>query len=194
MAWGVYNAKFAGQVAGGLKGKKRPSGPRYLVRFEEKDWSASRIVWAITRGTDPKEKFVDHIDGNALNNNPKNLRLVDTCQNIYNQKIGSRNSSGFRGVVQKSAHRWQARIRHKKTEVCLGIFDSFEDAVEARIAGELKYHGEFSMYASRKEKYRNGLPLDVFCAMIQNHVDKLFRKRRKKLGIKNDSGEAIRQV
>ena len=44
-----------------------------------------------------KDDYVDHIDGNRLNNTLSNLRICSKKQNEHNPKIRADNSSGFKG-------------------------------------------------------------------------------------------------
>jgi hypothetical protein len=41
----------------------------------------------------------------------------------------------------KSKNKWRARISTETKEIHLGIFETFEEAVAAREAAELKYYG-----------------------------------------------------
>lgn len=99
---------------------------------------------------------VDHIHGiNSRNDNRKtNLRLATHSQNGTNKGLLLRNTSGVTGVdFVKSQNKWRARVRYKKKEVNLGLFDNFEDAVKARKDAEEKYYGEYS--------YDNSMNIDI---------------------------------
>ncbi len=60
---------------------------------------------------------------------------------ISNKTINSNNTSGFRGVSwDKSRKKWRAYIKLKYKTRFLGRFNTFEEAVEARLAAEEKYY------------------------------------------------------
>ncbi len=110
-------------------------------------YSGGRQVFIHRIITDcPKDKFVDHIDGNPMNNRLENLRICDKQQNCRHRTIlQSNNSSGYQGVVwHKIQCKWNARINiTPKCRKSLGYFDSIEDAIEVRKQAEEKYFGEF---------------------------------------------------
>ena len=59
--------------------------------------------------------------------------------------IGVNNTSGFIGVnFDKRCNRWFSTIIVSGTYHCLGRFDSKEDAIKARLKGELQYLGDLS--------------------------------------------------
>jgi hypothetical protein len=92
----------------------------------------------------PADLFVDHINGNPLDNRRKNLRIVSNGTNIRNsKKIRPNNSSGKTGVIERKLRngetRWDARIRVNYKIIHLGTFGSFYDAVKSRKEAEVRY-------------------------------------------------------
>lgn len=86
---------------------------------------------------------VDHIDGNKLNNQRDNLRVVTNQQNQWNQSLLSKSSSGYKGVRYKSQNTnnpYQAVIKIDCKDVCLGSFPTPELAYIAYLEAKLKYH------------------------------------------------------
>lgn len=76
---------------------------------------------------------VDHIDGDPMNNDIKNLRWVSNQQNqVGYKKKTTGTSSKYRGVSwDKSRGKWEAKLcRNKKTHH-LGRFDSEIEAARA---------------------------------------------------------------
>lgn len=93
--------------------------------------------------TKPFEE-VDHIDGNRLNNTRSNLRVVNRLDNMKNKGKYINNTSGFTGVhYHKKLNKWEVRIQSNKTNIYLGIYNNFNDAVEVRKDAEIKYFGKF---------------------------------------------------
>ena len=99
----------------------------------------------------------DHIDHNELNNRRYNLREASQLDNVRNSKRARNNTSGFIGVSwQANVNKWRARIMIDYKEIRLGYFDNIEDAVKARLEGELKYFGEFAPQRDLFEQYKIG--------------------------------------
>lgn len=106
----------------------------------------------------PKDRDVDHINHNKLDNRKCNLRIVFDYENMWNQKLAKNNTSGVTGVnFNKQKNKWIARIAVNGEEIYLGSFDVFEDAFKARKKAEEKYYGEYSYDNSMKagEEYGN---------------------------------------
>jgi hypothetical protein len=59
-----------------------------------------RIVWEILNGEIPDGLYIDHIDGNGLNNRIENLRLVTHAQNCSNLGKNKNNKTGYTGVAK----------------------------------------------------------------------------------------------
>ena len=70
-------------------------------------------------------KVIDHINGNVLDNRRCNLRLCISADNIKNQSISRRNTSGFKGVhyQKKRKKPWTASIRVNRKNIFLGRFE-----------------------------------------------------------------------
>lgn len=91
------------------------------------------------------ELFIDHINGNPLDNRRANLRLVSNQQNIMNCGLSKNNSSGATGVsFRKDRNKWRAYIMLNRKQISLGMYDTFEEAYQARIDGEIAIFGEYA--------------------------------------------------
>lgn len=93
---------------------------------------AHRVVWALSKGAWPK-RVIDHINGNAKDNRPENLRDVSMLENSRNCKLARNNSSGTHGVSwHERDRRWSVRIAGKY----IGSFVEKDDAIAARLNAE----------------------------------------------------------
>lgn len=81
-----------GMPAGGFCG-----GGYWRVSVQRQQHYAHRLAWAFYYGIWP-ESILDHIDGVKHNNAISNLRISDLSENLINQKLSSRNTTGVKGV------------------------------------------------------------------------------------------------
>lgn len=92
----------------------------------------------------PPKFEVDHKDGNRLNNQRSNLRIVTHAQNMMNRKLGRNSSTGFKGVdFHKSSNLFRARIYANRKGFSLGYFKDAQSAHNAYKAASIRHHGEF---------------------------------------------------
>lgn len=124
-----WNAKWSGKEAGSCNGHgylRIPIlGRRLLVH---------RIAWAMHYNSWP-ESEVDHINVVRNDNRICNLRLADKVKNGHNRMPPANNVTGVKGVSwHKGGQKWQAYINCGKGRRYLGLFSSFNDAVQARVA------------------------------------------------------------
>jgi hypothetical protein len=90
--------------------------------------------------------FVDHKDGNGLNNQKSNLRLATHAENNRNRKGSENASSIYKGVhksISKGHVYWQAICR-KGNERCVETYKTEEDAAQAYNRMAIELHGEFA--------------------------------------------------
>lgn len=96
------------------------------------------------------DEYVDHIDGNTLDNRRDNLRSATRAQNLQNHKVSRRNKSGVTGVCwHKRSQVWTVQISVHRRLVYLGTFRDLDEAAEVRRQAEIKYFGAFA--PSRKQ-------------------------------------------
>lgn len=106
-------------------------------------------------------KYYDHKDRNPMNNRKENFRKATYSQNAQNRTIQANNTSGVTGVVYvKKEQKWRATIRLNNKRIHLGYFTNKNDAIKARLNGEVKYFGEFSSQKHLYEQYGIDEPKD----------------------------------
>lgn len=87
----------------------------------------------------------DHINGNGLDNQRKNLRSCTHSQNRMNVARQVNNTSGYKGVTWfKRDSKWMAYIKVDGKQIHLGLFDTIEEASIAYQTAAMRLHGEFS--------------------------------------------------
>lgn len=139
-------------------------------------WSIETSGYAVTNTPDPKRKgkyrvtkmhrlimgfthgdkqYVDHINGDKLDNRRANLRPATNSQNLCNRKAPVSNRSGYKGVsFHKASSKWRATICQNYKYQHLGLFETAEQAADAYAKAAVKLHGAFANIAPLME---NGL-------------------------------------
>lgn len=118
------------------------------IGINYKHYLAHRLIFLYHHGFLPK--YIDHIDGDPLNNNINNLREATSQENNWHRKKiksinGKPTSSKFKGVSwDKSRNKYVARIRIDGKSKNLGRFVSETDAAKAYTIAAIKHRGEFA--------------------------------------------------
>lgn len=87
-------------------------------------------------------ELVDHINRNKKDNRRANLRNTDKSENAYNSKLRSTNTSGIRGVwYRKDTNKWVAEIKKNRKKICIGCFNTKDEAANARREKEISLYG-----------------------------------------------------
>jgi len=106
------------------------------VGISKKRYRYHRIIWLWVHGYVP-ENQIDHINQDKADNRLSNLREVSQVCNMRNTGNAKNNTSGVKGVTWwKKRKKWGASLMVNGKTRHLGIYDSFDDAVCARLAGE----------------------------------------------------------
>ena len=95
--------------------------------------------------TNANDNYVDHINGNKLDNRLKNLRICTNAQNCQNKiSLPKNNTSGILGVrYREDRQKWYAEIQCNGIKKHIGVFNTKEEALKARIKAEKDCFGEF---------------------------------------------------
>jgi hypothetical protein len=112
-------------------------------RYKEKCYLVHRLIFAWHYGYYPK--MIDHIDGNRSNNKIENLRAAENSSNQWNQKLHSKNTSGYKNVVYNKFKKvWVCRFKVNGKHIMKGYFKTPEEANELAIKLRKDFHGEFA--------------------------------------------------
>lgn len=100
-----------------------------VIRFMGKVHKAHRVAFYLMMGRWPTE--IDHVNRVRHDNRWCNLREVTHKENQRNRKPGRK-----QGVRQLESGKWKASIGGSKNRKHLGMFDTREQALEARHEAE----------------------------------------------------------
>ena len=131
---------------------------RTLVDLDDLD-NVTKYKWCISQGYAfntklglmhrvildcPRDKVVDHINHNKLDNRKKNIRVCTVQQNLRNLTLRKDNTSGCTGVTwDKRVQKWFANIRVDKKIISLGYYTDLEEAIQKKKNAEIEYFGEY---------------------------------------------------
>lgn len=143
--WKFSSGMFSEGDEVGVKTSSSRCHTQYLqVTLFKRTYKVHRLIWLILHGQFPCG-YIDHIDGNGLNNAVSNLREATPSQNMMNQRTRCDSSSGVKGVsFDKCRNKWYAYINANGKRTMLGRFDNKSEAVNARQRAEMRHHGEFA--------------------------------------------------
>jgi len=128
-------------LSGSVVGKSFQASGYSLVQVDGHQYWLHRLIWRICYGRDPKEKCIDHIDGNRRNNKIENLRLANKSQNGQNRFGPNKNNySGLIGVYRTKSERFCSKIKINRKSIWLGTYDTEIDAHRSYLAAKRKLH------------------------------------------------------
>lgn len=98
----------------------------------------------ILLGKLPKDKMVDHINQNSLDNRRRNLRVVNKSQNMHNRGLQRNNKSGYKGVhLLKRTGRWQSYLKLDGKRFHFGYYSTAEEAAHIYNQVAMQLVGEY---------------------------------------------------
>jgi hypothetical protein len=113
------------------------------VKVDGKNYLNHRIIFAMHHGYVPE--FVDHADGDRLNNKIENLRDATKTENGQNAKKSKANTSGVKGVDMHNGL-WRARVVVKGSSKLIGHFRDINAAEKAVKEFREKSHKQFARH------------------------------------------------
>ena len=129
----VWKKTLSSKKINGNPAGKINSRGYHSIKINRKDYLAHRLAWLFVYDEFPK-KFIDHINGNRLDNRICNLRNADYLVNARNRTT----AKGF----SKYGNKFRARIIVNNKFINLGTFDSEQEANLAFISAKNKYYPE----------------------------------------------------
>jgi len=132
-----------GQKIGAVAGwETMCNGKKYKkINIKNKTYYLHQVIFFYHYGYIPK--YIDHADGNSLNNKIENLREATQSQNVHNATKRTTNKSGYKGVCFVK-NKWRSAIMVNGKNISLGVYDSIEEAAIAYKNGANKFYGQFA--------------------------------------------------
>lgn len=105
---------------------------------------AIKIVMSRLLTKAPLGLYVDHINGDTLDNQKSNLRVCTRQQNCFNRSINKKNKYGYKGIYPIGHEKWGAKIGINRKTIHLGSFKTKTEAAISYNKAAKKYFGEFA--------------------------------------------------
>jgi hypothetical protein len=113
------------------------------TKIYQKSYLIHRLIFMMHHGFLPK--YIDHADGNPLNNKIENLREATNSQNCKNGKLRKTNKSGYKNVHwEKLVKKWRVMITSNGKAKCFGFYENLNDAAKVAESVRKDLYGEFA--------------------------------------------------
>jgi len=116
-----------------------PSCRYVTATINGKTTSIHRFVMNAEQG-----QYVDHINGDRLDNRKSNLRFCSHRANTQNRKLNKNSTTGIKGVCKLKNGRYRAKIGNNGDRLNLGVWETERDATIAYNVGAKLLYGEFA--------------------------------------------------
>lgn len=142
----LENCKQPNEVVALVDYEDLPKLIKYKWRLSKQGYAINRQIGYMHRVVldSPKEKEVDHIHHNTLDNRKSQLRLCTRSQNSMNRRHQSNSTTKIKGVYKCSqTGKYACEITVGGRRIWLGRHSSLEKAKQVRNEAEIKYFGEY---------------------------------------------------
>lgn len=140
------NAK-AGAVAGSAKHSNLVGKSYWQMQVGGYRADAHRFAWVYVHGDIPGGLWVDHVNGDGLDNRIENLRLATPMQNCHNRTRNTNNTSGFKGVsFDRTRGLWRAQLMYEGKRYSAGLHALPVDAAAALHGLRINLHQQFAKH------------------------------------------------
>lgn len=113
-----------------------------LINDKKKHLPIHRLLAKAFIPNPDNKPYVDHINGNTLDNSLSNLRWATKSENGSNRKV-TLSSSGYKAVTLTSSGRFNAKFTSNGKLYYLGTFDTAKEAHEAYCKKSREVNGDF---------------------------------------------------
>lgn len=121
--WSKGKSRFIGKEAGSIN-KGKP--PYKCVELNYISYTIHSLIFIIENNYRPYQ--IDHINGDSLDNRIENLKPC-ISQNVNQRNRPLHRSGRLPGCYFcKDTNRWRARVRINNKKICLGRYDTEEEA------------------------------------------------------------------
>ena len=132
----------------------------------------------------PKDKVIDHIDSNPLNNRKSNLRVITKGENLLNKSIKEYHKLGFNGVYYSESgsnstmpYKTEIQIFHKR--IYFRNFIDLETCALVRLLAEVACLKEFRSNSNNDRQFENALKFNKI--KILNELEYVLEKIKAKI-------------
>lgn len=136
------HAELLGKEAGCICKGKGKNKSYWYVRLDGKTYKRSRVVYLMVHGVWPIP-FVDHINGDSLDDRPANLRQATPSQNTANSRDKTRSHDLPRGVYRTKQGMFMARLTINGITKSLGVFETSDQAKAVYMRHRREAFGEY---------------------------------------------------
>lgn len=128
----------------------------------------------------PKDKEIDHIDGNTLNNCKSNLRILNKFENQLNMKEQINSISKIRGISKNKKGFYQTDFSYKTKRYYFKPMSNIEEAVYLRYLCEITFQKDF------RYKENDTLILEYISKLSNERKESLYNYFKERINTSKD--------